>query len=204
MHQSSSTHLLGAWWQKGGRGGDCHCRQAATMPCHGGNKETGGDSNGGGRQQSIINNQLKVAVATAIETVRTAMTMNENKGDGGGRQRGVSSVSSMAGRAVAGSGGSLAVAAQCQWRQQCGSGRGSAAAVQQHCGSIVAAAWRRQLGGGGSVAAEAAVGDGRDEGGEVVMWRLFMFVIFLHISSVPVNRVEGFTKTHYVQTLHLN
>ncbi len=37
--------------------------------------------------------------------------------------------------------------------------------------------------------------DGRDEGGEVVMWNLFMFVIFFTlISSVPVDRSEGSTK----------
>jgi hypothetical protein len=47
----------------------------------------------------------------------------------------------------------------------------------------MAAAWRRQLGsGGGSLAAaEAAVGDGRDEGGEVVTWNLFMFMISVHL-----------------------
>jgi hypothetical protein len=67
----------------------------------------------------------------------------------------------------------------------------AAAARQQHGGSTVAVRRWRQPGGGGSAAAEAVVGDSRDEGGEVVRWRLFMFVIFLHISSVPVNRAEG-------------
>jgi hypothetical protein len=74
-----------------------------------------------------------------------------------------------------------------------GSRGSTVAARRQHGGSAAVAAWwwQWQLGGGGSGVAEAAVGDGRDEGGEVVMWRLFMFVIFLHISSVPVNRAEG-------------
>ncbi len=85
-----------------------------------------------------------------------------------------------------GSGGSLAA--------ERGSGRSSAvAAGRQHGGSAAAAArqWRWQLGNSGSTAVEAVVGDGRDEGGEVVLWRLFMFVIFLHISSVPVHCAEG-------------
>jgi hypothetical protein len=70
------------------------------------------------------------------------------------------------------------------------------AARRQRNNSAVAAAWqwRRQLGSGGSAAAEAAVGDGQDEGGEVVMWNLFMFVIFLHLCSVPVDWSERSTK----------
>jgi hypothetical protein len=28
------------------------------------------------------------------------------------------------------------------------------------------------------------------------MWKLFMFVIFVANLGVPVNRAEGFTKTH--------
>ncbi len=80
------------------------------------------------------------------------------------------------------------------WQRGVGSVVAAAAARRQRGGSTVAVR-RRQLGGGGggggSTAAEAAVGDGRDEGGEVVTWRLFMFVIFLHMSSVPVNRAKG-------------
>ncbi len=78
------------------------------------------------------------------------------------------------------------------WRWQCvvgggGSAAAAAAARWQHGGSTAAAArrWRRQP------VAEAAVGDGQDEGGEVVTWRLFIFVIFLHICSVPVNHAKG-------------
>jgi hypothetical protein len=57
-----------------------------------------------------------------------------------------------------------------------------AAARRQGGGSVAAAARRRQPGGGGSsAAAEVAVGDGQDEGGKVVKWRLFMFVNFLHL-----------------------
>ncbi len=78
----------------------------------------------------------------------------------------------------------VAVAAW-QWQRSVGGGSSAAVAVtarRQHGGSTAAAAWRwrRQLGNGGS-AAEAAVGDGRDEGGEVVTWNLFMFVISLHL-----------------------
>ncbi len=76
------------------------------------------------------------------------------------------------------SGSALAVAAAAAWWQCSISGGRSMAG-------------RAVAGGGSSLAAEAAVGDGRDEGGEVVMWRLFMFVIFLHISSVPVSCAEG-------------
>ncbi len=53
---------------------------------------------------------------------------------------------------------------------------------QQQHGGQSGGRRQRQLGSdsarGGSAAAEAAVGDGRDEGGEVVTWRLFMFVIY--------------------------
>jgi hypothetical protein len=61
----------------------------------------------------------------------------------------------------------------------------------------MAAAWRQQLGSGGSslVAAEAAVGDGRDEGGEVVTWNLFDDCDFFTLrSSVPVDPFKGSTK----------
>jgi hypothetical protein len=102
----------------------------------------------------------------------------------------------MVGRAVAGSGSSLAVAARHWQRQQRGDGCGSAAAARwQHSGSVAVAAqwWLWQLGGSGSAAAEAAIGDGQDEGGEVVSWRLFMFVIFLHIVQSRSAVLKGLT-----------
>jgi hypothetical protein len=90
-------------------------------------------------------------------------------------------------------GGSLEVAAWRRPRQRSSSVAAVAVAARwQRGGSAAAAAWRwwRQLGDSGSAVAEAAVGDGQDEGGEVVTWGLFMFVIFLHLqvqsgSTVP-------------------
>jgi hypothetical protein len=84
---------------------------------------------------------------------------------------------------VAGGNGSLAVAAWLWRRQQCSGGCSSAAAAR-----------RQQLGsGGGSLAAvEAAVGDGQDEGGEVVTWNLFDDCNFFTLrSSVPVDQSDG-------------
>jgi hypothetical protein len=149
MHPSLFTHLLGARWQGSGR----RRRQAATAPIRGGNKDTGGISNGKGRQQSTIKNQLKATAATATETAKTAMMMNEKRQRRRQQKRG----SSAAAAGVAaqlwgqqqhcgGGGVSVAVAVVAWWWQKHGNRDGSSAAT----------AWQWQCVGGSSQGSLAA------------------------------------------------